>query len=172
MIKLDLYNMKIPFSRVTQSLASWAVVWRFLQSLKVNDEMDFYQGLDERATRHINPACYRTQPTGENHDAKQNIDGSNDNHFNSQLTALCTERLQRNTCFNEVPNHYRATVKTTSPEVTSVLVEIGPGGESGRHKHPVSPQIYVLQGEVTIEFDDRKQQSFSPGEAFMEAVNI
>ncbi len=58
-----------------------------------------------------------------------------------------------------------------SPEVTSVLVEIQPGGESGRHKHPVSPQIYVLEGEVTIEFDDGKQKKFSAGKAFLEAVD-
>ncbi|MGH8556868.1 MAG: cupin domain-containing protein [Methylococcales bacterium] len=60
---------------------------------------------------------------------------------------------------------------TQSPEVSSVLVAIEPGGESGRHKHPVSPQIYVIEGEVTIEFDDGKQKKFSAGKAFLEAVN-
>ena len=60
---------------------------------------------------------------------------------------------------------------TRSPEITSVVVEIQSGGESGRHKHPVSPQIYVLQGEVTIEFDDGKSQSFAAGKAFIEAVD-
>ena len=61
--------------------------------------------------------------------------------------------------------------KTKSPEVSSVLVEIKAGGESGRHKHPVSPHIYVIQGVVTIEFDDGKRKIFSAGEAFLEAVN-
>ncbi len=61
--------------------------------------------------------------------------------------------------------------KSKSPEVSSVLVEIKPGGESGRHKHPVSPHIYVIQGVVTIEFDDGKQKSFPAGKAFLEAVN-
>jgi quercetin dioxygenase-like cupin family protein len=60
---------------------------------------------------------------------------------------------------------------TQSPEVTSVLVEIQPGGESGRHRHPVSPQIYVMEGEVTIEFDGGKQKKFSAGNAFLEAVD-
>ena len=60
---------------------------------------------------------------------------------------------------------------TKSPEVSSVMVEIAPGGESGRHKHPVSPQIYVIEGEVTIEFDDGKQKKFPAGKAFLEAVN-
>jgi quercetin dioxygenase-like cupin family protein len=61
--------------------------------------------------------------------------------------------------------------KTKSPEVTSVLVKIAPGGESGRHKHPVAPQIYVIEGEVTIEFDDGKQKKFPAGKAFIEAVH-
>ncbi|MCI0654694.1 MAG: cupin domain-containing protein [Methylococcaceae bacterium] len=60
---------------------------------------------------------------------------------------------------------------TQSPEVSSVLVAIEPGGESGRHKHSVAPQIYVIEGEVTIEFDDGKQKNFPAGKAFLEAVN-
>lgn len=60
---------------------------------------------------------------------------------------------------------------TESPEVSSVLVEIEPGGQSGRHKHPVAPQIYVIEGEVTIEFDDGKQKIFPAGKAFLEAMN-
>jgi quercetin dioxygenase-like cupin family protein len=61
--------------------------------------------------------------------------------------------------------------ETQSPEVSSVLVKIAPGGESGRHKHPVAPQIYVIEGEVTIEFDDGKQKKFPAGKAFLEAMN-
>ncbi len=61
--------------------------------------------------------------------------------------------------------------ETKSPEISSVLVEIEPGGESGRHKHPVSPHIYVIQGAVTIEFDDGKQKRFPAGKAFLEAVD-
>lgn len=63
-------------------------------------------------------------------------------------------------------------LQTDTPEVTSVLVEIQPGGESGVHKHPVPPQIYVLEGNVTIEFDNGDRKSFSAGEAFIEAVDM
>lgn len=62
--------------------------------------------------------------------------------------------------------------KTRSPEVSSVLVEIMQGGESGRHKHPVSPHIYVIEGVVSIEFDDGRRKTFSAGEGFLEAVDI
>lgn len=61
--------------------------------------------------------------------------------------------------------------RTESPEVSSVLVKIAPGGQSGRHQHPVSPHIYVIEGEVTIEFDNGKQEKFTAGHAFMEAVD-
>ena len=60
---------------------------------------------------------------------------------------------------------------TKNPEVSSVLVTINVGGESGRHKHPVSPHIYVIEGQVTIEFDDGKRKQFKAGEAFLEAVD-
>lgn len=62
-------------------------------------------------------------------------------------------------------------LRTNLAEVTSVLVEIQPGGESGRHKHPAPPQIYVLEGTVTIEFDDGQRKSFSSGQAFVEVAN-
>ncbi len=60
---------------------------------------------------------------------------------------------------------------TDSPEITTVLVRIKPGGESGRHKHPTSPLIYVISGTVTIEFDDGKSQTIEAGNAFIEAVD-
>ncbi len=62
-------------------------------------------------------------------------------------------------------------LNTKNPEISSVLVTIIPGGESGRHKHPVSPHIYVIEGQVTIEFDDGQQQQFKAGEGFLEAVD-
>ena len=46
---LDLDQFKIVND--TSGLASWAAFGRFLHSLKINDDMDFYQDLDERATR-------------------------------------------------------------------------------------------------------------------------
>lgn len=84
----------------------------------------------------------------------------------AQTMFNATPVLKESTTITGQPLHY---LNTQSPEVTSVLVTIQPGGESGRHKHPVAPQIYVIEGEVTIEFDDGKQQKFAAGKAFMEA---
>ena len=40
-----------------------------------------------------------------------------------------------------------------------VLIEIQPGKESGRHMHPVPTYVHVLEGTLTVEFED----GYSPG---------
>jgi quercetin dioxygenase-like cupin family protein len=60
---------------------------------------------------------------------------------------------------------------TANPEVTAMLVELAPGGTSDRHQHPVPPYIQVLQGTLTVEFDDGSRQSFEAGRGFLEAVD-
>lgn len=60
---------------------------------------------------------------------------------------------------------------TSQPEISSMLVEIAPGGESDRHQHPAPPYIYVLEGNMTVEFDDGSQRSFPAGQGFLEAAN-
>jgi quercetin dioxygenase-like cupin family protein len=60
---------------------------------------------------------------------------------------------------------------TQRPEVTAMLVEIAPGGASDRHQHPVPTYIQVLEGTLTVEFDDGSRQSFESGRGFLEAVD-
>jgi len=60
---------------------------------------------------------------------------------------------------------------TSQPEVTALLVDLEPGGESDRHQHPSAPYIYVIEGTFTVEFDDGTRQSFQAGQGFLEAVN-
>ncbi len=57
------------------------------------------------------------------------------------------------------------------PEVTSMRVEIDPGGEGDPHQHPVPTYIYVLEGSLTVEFADGAQRSFQAGQGFLEVVN-
>ncbi|MGH8509524.1 MAG: cupin domain-containing protein [Gammaproteobacteria bacterium] len=61
--------------------------------------------------------------------------------------------------------------QTSQPEITALLVDLEPGGESDRHQHPSSPYIYVIEGTFTVEFDDGTRQSFQAGQGFLEAVN-
>ena len=54
------------------------------------------------------------------------------------------------------------------PQITSVLVEIAPGGATGRHKHPVPTFVYVLEGTVAIEPEGGERREYTTGGAFLE----
>ena len=61
--------------------------------------------------------------------------------------------------------------KTDKAEMASVLIEIQPGKESGRHMHPVPTYVHILEGTLTVEFEDGSRQAFKAGSGFLEAVN-
>jgi quercetin dioxygenase-like cupin family protein len=61
--------------------------------------------------------------------------------------------------------------KTDKAEMSSVLVEIQPGKENGRHMHSVPTYVHVLEGTMTVEFEDGSRQSFQAGTGFLEVVN-
>jgi quercetin dioxygenase-like cupin family protein len=61
--------------------------------------------------------------------------------------------------------------KTDKAEMASVLVEIPPGQESGRHMHLIPTYVHVLEGTLTVEFEDGSRQAFKAGSGFLEAVN-
>ena len=61
--------------------------------------------------------------------------------------------------------------KTDKAEIASVMIEIQPGKESGRHMHPVPTYVHVLEGTLTVEFEDGSRQAFKAGSGFLEAVN-
>jgi quercetin dioxygenase-like cupin family protein len=63
-------------------------------------------------------------------------------------------------------------LKTDKPEITSLMIELEPGGEIGRHKHFVSGYVYVVEGTITIEMDDGGRHEFKAGESFTESVNL
>ena len=56
-------------------------------------------------------------------------------------------------------------------QMAAVVVEIQPGKESGRHLHPVPTYVHILQGTLTIEFEDGSQQVFKEGQGFLEGTN-
>ena len=61
--------------------------------------------------------------------------------------------------------------KTDSAEVTAVMLEIGPGGETGRHMHPYPTFVYVLEGTLDVEMDDGTVHSYKAGDSFLEVTN-
>ncbi|WP_161570803.1 cupin domain-containing protein [Granulicella sibirica] len=60
-------------------------------------------------------------------------------------------------------------LSTPTPEVSSVIVALPPGGKTDWMTHPVPGYLYILQGELTVEFADGKHLVFKAGQAFMQA---
>jgi quercetin dioxygenase-like cupin family protein len=61
--------------------------------------------------------------------------------------------------------------KTDSAEVTALRVDVGPGGETGRHMHPFPTFVYVLEGAINVEMDGAAARSYKAGDSFLEVVN-
>lgn len=57
-----------------------------------------------------------------------------------------------------------------SPQVTVTLVEVPPGIEVPWHEHPNLRYVYVIDGTLTIEFENGIRNEFPAGTMFVEAV--
>ncbi|MDX1250813.1 MAG: cupin domain-containing protein [Gammaproteobacteria bacterium] len=57
------------------------------------------------------------------------------------------------------------------PEITGVVVEIAPGGETGWHSHPVPSFGMVLEGELEVQLKTGQAKRFTAGEALAEVTN-
>jgi|SRR5580698_2839929 quercetin dioxygenase-like cupin family protein len=60
-------------------------------------------------------------------------------------------------------------LSTPNPEVTSAILELPPGGKTDWMTHPVPGYIYVLEGQLTVEFEDGSHVIFKAGQAFLQA---
>lgn len=58
-----------------------------------------------------------------------------------------------------------------SAEVTGLIVEIAPGGETGWHLHPVPSFAMVLEGELEIVLKSGAVKRLKSGEALAEVVD-
>ena len=56
-------------------------------------------------------------------------------------------------------------------EITSLLIEIAPGGETGWHLHPVASFGYILEGELEVSLKDGTVKHMVAGQALAEVVN-
>lgn len=56
-------------------------------------------------------------------------------------------------------------------QITALRAELAPGGQTGRHMHPVPTFVYVLEGELTVEADGHGTKVYKTGDAFLESVN-
>ena len=62
--------------------------------------------------------------------------------------------------------------KTNGAEIVSHLVELKPGGETGRHQHPGPTYLYVLEGTLVVELEDGTRKEYKAGEALVEDVGV
>lgn len=56
-------------------------------------------------------------------------------------------------------------------EITGMVVEIAPGGETGWHQHPVPSFGVVLEGTLAVTLKDGRVKHLHAGEALVEVVN-
>ncbi len=57
-------------------------------------------------------------------------------------------------------------------EMSGVVVEMAPGGETGWHKHPVPSVGYVIEGQLEVHFKNGDVKKLNAGEAAAEAVDV
>ncbi len=62
--------------------------------------------------------------------------------------------------------------KKKPAQVSSSIVTIEPGQETGWHRHNVPMFAYVMEGTLTVEYDAGVTKEFAPGTAFMEAQGV
>jgi quercetin dioxygenase-like cupin family protein len=56
-------------------------------------------------------------------------------------------------------------------QITAVVAEVAPGGQVGRHLHPVPLFVYILEGELTIDMEQHGTHRFRAGEGLAEIIN-
>lgn len=59
-----------------------------------------------------------------------------------------------------------------SAQVSSAIVSLEPGQETGWHKHKVPMFAYVLEGTISVEYDAGVTKEYPAGTAIMEAQGV
>jgi len=76
--------------------------------------------------------------------------------------------LKRSTTMDGSPVAYP---KTDNAEVTAMLMEIDPGGETGWHMHTAPTFVYVLEGSVEVEErPSGMKHTHTAGDGFLHAL--
>lgn len=62
--------------------------------------------------------------------------------------------------------------KRTPVEVSSEIRVIEPGQETGWRRNRVPSYVYVLEGSITMDYDNGVTREFTAGDAYMEAQGV
>ncbi|WP_295389764.1 cupin domain-containing protein [uncultured Thiodictyon sp.] len=87
--------------------------------------------------------------------------------LDASATVQVTPLLKTTTTWNGAPLAY----PSGPAEVTALLVEIAPGGETGWHRHPVPSFAFVLQGTLEVTTQEGLVHHLVAGQALAEVVN-
>jgi quercetin dioxygenase-like cupin family protein len=60
---------------------------------------------------------------------------------------------------------------TGTAEITGILIEVAPGGDTGWHLHPVPSFGMVMEGELEVELKSGKTLVMKAGESVAETIN-
>lgn len=81
-------------------------------------------------------------------------------------TVKVTQLLKTTTSWNGAPLKY----PQGQAEITSLMVEIAPGGETSWHEHPVPSFGFLLEGTLEVSLADGRKKLLKPGEALAEVI--
>jgi quercetin dioxygenase-like cupin family protein len=82
-------------------------------------------------------------------------------------TVKVTQVLKTTRTWNEAPIRY----PDGQAEVTGLVIEIAPGGETGWHQHPVPSFGMLLEGSLEVTLADGKKKRIEAGEALAEVID-
>ncbi|MDD5297696.1 MAG: cupin domain-containing protein [Rhodocyclaceae bacterium] len=78
-----------------------------------------------------------------------------------------TPLMKTSTSWNGAPIVY----PSGQAQVSALIVEIAPGGETGWHEHPVPSLAYILEGDLDVIRATGEVKHLKPGDALAEVVN-
>lgn len=58
------------------------------------------------------------------------------------------------------------------PQLIVSTYDIAPGARLPRHKHPFARYAYVLQGDLTVEYEGGQSQHYRAGDFIVEAIGV
>lgn len=61
---------------------------------------------------------------------------------------------------------------TGAPKITVAVVTVEPNSQAGFHRHPVPLIAYILEGELTVDYEKKGMKIFRKGDTLVEAMNI
>ncbi len=62
--------------------------------------------------------------------------------------------------------------KKVPAQVSSSIIQLEPGQETGWHRHRVPMYAYIMEGSISVEYDAGVTKEFLAGTAFMEAEDV